>query len=620
MYEVHLSAGLTTELLPGPKLLPLTGTGSPRVMEKPPQRARKTPSTYEELLSDAAIFADDLASRPNTGSVAAPLAELQRCAELGLLTAPLPRAEGGLGLGIEPGSHATLLRLLALLGGADLATARLYEGHVNALLLIAAYGSPAQISQAARDAEDGLLFGVWNTGGREPLRLTGGPGSFQYIGVKTFASGADFVRRPIVTAELPGKGGWQMTLPRMEAPEVADALKVDRSFWHPLGMESSESYRVDFTGAAIQEADLIGQAGDFYRDPLFRGGAVRFAAIHAGAVIRLHRMFAEWLDTNNRGGDPYQIARLGDISLAAQSAALWIERAAAVADSSFGVNAEKFLSDRMVECANMTRLAIERLATDTMQRVTAGVGAHGLLQPHRFERILRDLTTYLRQPSPDQTLADVGRASLRRTWTNNGIHEGLWTGETARGTLPPSYFKKVYDRSGDPWNFQTSEYEAAKYADTLATLPAGRFTNALEIGCSIGVLSCRLAERSDSLLGIDVSEKALAAARERCAGSPQARYLRMELARGERGGMGDVGLISKVGYYWRRADQEHAADLLAAHQQPGGHLLLVHLTEAVPDYPQTGDQVHAAWLARPEWTLVTGHRRARYRMDLLRRV
>jgi len=38
-------------------------------------------------------------------------------------------------------------------------------------------------------------------------------------------------------------------------------------------------------------------------------------------------------------------------------------------------------------------------------------------------------------------------------------------------SLDPEYFKGVYDASEDPWNFETSEYEAKKYAATIAALP-----------------------------------------------------------------------------------------------------------------------------------------------------
>lgn len=339
----------------------------------------------------------------------APHEGLRLIEEAGLFTAPLPEHLGGLGLGTEPGGQLPLLRILAAVGGADLALGRLYEGHVNALILIHSFGTLEQNIQAAKDAQAGKLFGVWNTGESDPMRIADHNGALFLQGCKGFATGAAFVQRPIVTAEC---GGWQMTLPRMDIACVASAVRINRSSWHPFGMERSESYTVDFTGAEITNEDLIGAPGDFYRDPLFRGGAVRFAAVQAGALMRLSTMFAEWLRARGRGADPYQLQRLGEIRLAAQGATLWIEGAAAVAERCMHPLANAAEIRQMIDFANMTRLAIERLATATMPKIIAGVGAHGLLAPHRFERLLRDLTMYLRQPNPDGTLADVGRSTL----------------------------------------------------------------------------------------------------------------------------------------------------------------------------------------------------------------
>ena len=568
------------------------------------------------LLERTQQLADEIAARPNLGLQAAPLRELERLREIGLLMAPLPREDGGLGLGMEARNQGTLLRLFAAVGGADLAIGRLYEGHVNGLLMVMRYGTREQVKRLARDCRAGMLSGVWNTGGEELLRLhPEDGGTFRFEGVKTFATGAVFVRRPIVTAEITGQG-WQMAMPRMETLNA----KIDRSFWHPMGMESSESFGIDLTGERVGAEDLIGGPGDFYRDPLFRGGAIRFAAVQAGAVLRLHVLFTAWLHKMRRGDDPYQVARLGEIAMLAQQAALWVEKAAAVAEECM-FRDETVWADRMVGCANMTRLAMERIATRTMQLVTEGVGARGLLQPARFERVIRDLTMYLRQPAPDQTLADVGRDSLRKgERAKDGAGKGFWKDEWGESSLPPEYFREVYERKADPWGFQTSSYEAGKYRATLESLPRGRYGRVLEVGCSIGVLTEKLAERSDWLLGLDVSEKALGQARQRLAGAENVEFRLMQVPQEVPEGKFDLIVVSEVAYYWRMADLERAADRMAGMQVRGGHLVLVHWTPLVRDYPITGDQVHDYWTSRQEWSTVRSMRQEQFRLDVLERL
>ena len=576
----------------------------------PTQRA-----DIDALIGRAQALANDLASRPNLGLQEAPRRELRRCGEIGLLLAPFPAALGGVGLGVQPGTQRALLRILAAIGGADLALGRLVEGHINGLLLVLRYGTREQAAQLAEEVRNGALSGVWNTGRQELLKLNPDEDSFVFAGEKTFATGAAFVERPIVTAEIPGRG-WQMCLPRMHTLGAS----IDRSFWHPLGMESSESFGVDFTGGRVQRDELIGAPGDFYRDPMFRGGAIRFAAVQAGAILRLHQLFTDWLNESGRGNDPYQIARLGEVAIAAQEAVLWVEKAAAVAEESF-FRRKKESADRMIECANMMRIAIERQATRVMQLVSAGVGAHGLLQPQRFERIIRDLTMYLRQPAPDQTLAAVGRASFERA----GHHShpkpwGFWSDDETIQSLPPEYFQRIYARKRDPWEFETSAYEDHKYNTTLASLPRARYSNALEVGCSIGVLTERLSERADQLLGLDISSRALEVATARCASSGRVSFACLQVPEQMPQGEFDLIVISEVAYYWRMADLERAATQLAERHRVGGHLVLVHLIESVPDYPLLGDEVHDYWLSRPEWRGVRHERHHRFRLDVLERL
>ena len=566
------------------------------------------------LLREARTLADELAARPNLGLNTAPLRELERFAELGLVMAPFPTELGGMGLGIEDGTHLLLLRLLAIIGGADLALGRIYEGHVNGVLLVHRYGTRDQLRTLASECGRGMLSGVWNTGGAEPLHLHPEHSAYRLTGIKTFATGAAFVKRPVITAELEG-AGWQMML--LDMDQCAHTL--DRSFWHPLGMESTESFQIDFSGGIVHAEQLIGSPGDFYRDPVFRGGAIRFAAVQVGAILRLHQMFTQWLEEKGRGQDTFQTARLGEISILAQEAALWIEKAAAVAEEDFyGVSTQH--SERMIECANMMRIAIEQKATRVLQLVTAGVGAHGLLQPNRFERIIRDLTMYLRQPAPDHAVVSVGKASLDKAQRrSSGTQSGFWSDESSSESLPAHYFDRIYARDPDPWSFETSTYEQEKYAMTLDHMPREVYERGLEVGCSIGVLTAKLAGRTKQLLALDVSERALEIARERLAGSRHVGFACMQVPAELPEGSFDLIVVSEVGYYWQQADLEYAADRLATIQPRGGHLMLVHLTEDVPDYPLNGDEVHDYWLGRPEWSSLDSLRHGRFRLDLLQR-
>ena len=188
-------------------------------------------------------------------------------------------------------------------------------------------------------------------------------------------------------------------------------------------------------------------------------------------------------------------------------------------------------------------------------------------------------------------------------------------------SLPPEYFDQVYQANRDPWNFETSPYERAKYAATLAALPRPHYPEALEIGCSLGLLTAQLAPRCGHLLAVDVSEAALAQARARCAALPQVELRLLRVPEEFPGQQFDLMLVSEVGYYWSAADLARAAGRIVAGLRPGGQLLLVHWTPPVHDYPLTGDDVHEHFLAQTMGTgplrHLSGQRHAQYRLDLL---
>lgn len=343
-----------------------------------------------------------------------PVKEFELIAEAGLLAAPLKPELGGLGLGISAEVTHELLMLLKQIGRGNLSVGRVYEGHVNALQLIQTFGTPDQIAAYARDARDRhKIFGVWNAEAEDgvtvhPLE----DGRYWLEGSKTFCSGSGFVDRPFVNGPL-ADGAWQMCIVPME--EVATVS--DPTWWQPAGMRATASFKVNFSGVELDKSALIGQPGDYFRQPWLTAGVIRFAAVQLGGAEALFDATRQYLRDLNRITDPYQQERLGRMAIAIESGNLWLRGAADCVKAYAPVFAgypdqQNERADKLVAYANMVRTTIEQICMDVIQLCERSVGTRGLLPPNPMERIIRDLTLYLRQPVFDAALATAGQYAL----------------------------------------------------------------------------------------------------------------------------------------------------------------------------------------------------------------
>lgn len=323
--------------------------------------------------------------RDRHGSV--PDTEIAALAQTGLLHAPLPAASGGIALGLGRANAALLRDVLRIIGGASLPLGRLYEGHVNAVRLVIGHGSEWHLRRLGSEASAGRLSAVWNAETGAGLRLEGKT----LVGGKIHTSGLGIVRRPVLTAR---RGDDVM----MVMPDISNA-RGDLSGWTPLGMRASLTGCVDFTGLAISPADIIGAPGDYYRAPLFAGGAWRVLAVQLGGLEQLLALYRDQLRARDRDGDPIQLARYGEAAARLETCRLWTARAADIAEDA---TQDPATVDALV---NLARHEFERTALAIIERVERGIGLSAMLRPNPIERIVRDLTTYLRQPFPDTALA-----------------------------------------------------------------------------------------------------------------------------------------------------------------------------------------------------------------------
>ena len=190
-----------------------------------------------------------------------------------------------------------------------------------------------------------------------------------------------------------------------------------------------------------------------------------------------------------------------------------------------------------------------------------------------------------------------------------------------RQTLRPEYFDAIYTADPDPWKFAESAYERGKYTLTLNAMPKARYRLALEVGCSIGILTRSLASRCDAVVAIDAAQIPLVEARRRCADLPDVRFERMFVPEQWPDGAFELILLSEVIYYLSREDVGRLAARVTHSLPKGGSVILVHWTGPT-DYPLSGDEGAALFIERihPACVVTRANRYRQFRLDVLSRI
>jgi SAM-dependent methyltransferase len=149
-------------------------------------------------------------------------------------------------------------------------------------------------------------------------------------------------------------------------------------------------------------------------------------------------------------------------------------------------------------------------------------------------------------------------------------------GERAR-----TFFDDVW-KQGDPWEFGSSDFERERYRQLLEVLADRRYDRVLEIGCGAGVFTRQLATLAGTVVAIDVSEKAIAAAKghHQAAGAIDFRVANIMEYDVLREAPWDLIVMSETIYYlgWLYSffDVAWLAHQLCAATRSGGRLLLAN--------------------------------------------
>ncbi len=355
------------------------------------------PSDAASMLRSARLVASNAAAGASDDDrdAAFPTDGIRHLHETGLLRAAFPASCDGHDRTFTDTPH--LREILTTIGRGSLPLGRLYEGHVNAVAVVARYGSSANLRLLKAEADAGRPSGVWMAG--DALRLERAGTRFVLRGRKILCSGAGHFRRPLAAADV--QGGSVMLIPNVEP------RRADSSAWTAHGMRATATGTVDFEGIEVGEDEIVGKPGDYLRSPWFRGGAWRVIAVQLGGLEAVLDHYRAQLDQSPHRDNPIQLARFGEASIAFETARLWVREASEIAEGPFDD------ADAVDAYVDLARNAFEMAALRLVGLAQKAIGLKAFLRPNPMERIIRDLTTYMRQPALDMSLISGAAFNLR---------------------------------------------------------------------------------------------------------------------------------------------------------------------------------------------------------------
>lgn len=181
---------------------------------------------------------------------------------------------------------------------------------------------------------------------------------------------------------------------------------------------------------------------------------------------------------------------------------------------------------------------------------------------------------------------------------------------------PAAIFEEHYRRSDDPWGFRSRWYERRKRALLCACLPAERFENAWEIGCSNGELAAALAPACDRLLATDGNAIAVGIARDRLSEFSTVRVQQMWIPEAWPEERFDLVVLSEMAYYLDAAALTQFCGKLISSISPTGHFVACHWRPRIADGAITGDEAHDLMTPLLPWQKTVRHFEDDFRLEI----
>ncbi|MBT2230332.1 acyl-CoA dehydrogenase family protein [Nonomuraea sp. NEAU-A123] len=278
---------------------------------KQPEYLRKIQSFARRELLDKDAYLDSLAD--------APMPLYKRFADTGLANWWLPKESGGLGLGLEES-----VRIVSELAYADAGVAFTLFIPVLTTSMVQWYGS-AELQErhlGRLAAENGFCatLGSEHAAGSELARIsttaTREGDEIVLNGQKAFSTNTDFAQFMVVIARAQDDpAGYLAVL----VPRDTPGIRVDKR-WDVIGLRSSATYQVTFTGCRVPAANVLRGNGLRLLEVGLNASRILIATTALGIARRIRDVCMEYGKAKSVKGSPLAnnavfAARLGQFEM-----------------------------------------------------------------------------------------------------------------------------------------------------------------------------------------------------------------------------------------------------------------------------------------------------------------
>jgi alkylation response protein AidB-like acyl-CoA dehydrogenase len=343
----------------------------------------------------------------------APVEDIRDLYDQGWLLANLGKRRGGLGFGLYGDDPLAFFLIDEHLAYGNPSTAHCFQVHNNALMMIDAMASDAQVSKWIEPTvkRGALIPGAGaEPYGAPPTTAKRVEGGYLVSGTKHYATNASLAEW-LWIGRVASDAHSQpiMFMVHKDTP----GLKIDSDAWRPTGMRACVSPWLYLDNCFVPEENLFGQPGQFLGENWMGKINFAFTANYLGAARAMYDWALSYTRDRNGGKDSYRQLRFGELKSMIDASRLILYTA---------VRMFQKKPDEAMVAAHEAKW----LAKETLQKVMWSAaeicGSTALFVQHPLERFYRDMHLHMMHGRHDIAAQIVGAAELGEPYDVNRTH------------------------------------------------------------------------------------------------------------------------------------------------------------------------------------------------------